>query len=129
MEHRAISKHQEAQKGWIIGRNGIAMPRSAYILAELLESQREELKLSKAAFCRKLGIPTVTLHKILNGMANPTLAYVATLAEKLDLDFHPRFTQPIQPLMDSPPLSPREPNGMVEPNPLAQKKQTRVRGK
>lgn len=100
LEHRTISKHQEAQKGWIIGRNGIAMPRSAYILAELLESQREELKLSKAAFSRKLGIPAPTLHNLLNGAANPTLDYVAALADKLGLVFKPKFTQPVRPLVD-----------------------------
>ena len=89
-----ISKTVEAKKGWVIGRNGTAMPRSAYHLSELLEDQRKEAELSKAAFARKLGIPKQTLHRLLNGQANPTIEFVAALANKLDLNFHPRFILP-----------------------------------
>lgn len=89
-----ISKTVEAKKGWVIGRNGTAMPRSAYHLSELLEDQRKEAELSKAAFARKLGIPKQTLHRLLNGQANPTIEFVAALANKLDLNFHPTFISP-----------------------------------
>ena len=70
------------------------MPRSAYHLSELLEDQRKEAELTKAAFARKLGIPKQTLHRLLNGQANPTIEFVAALADKLDLNFHPSFTLP-----------------------------------
>ena len=90
----AISKTEEAKKGWVIGRSGTAMPRSAYYLSELLEDQRKEAELSKAAFARKLGIPKQTLHRLLNGQANPTIEFVAALADKLDLNFHPTLISP-----------------------------------
>lgn len=93
-EFKAISKTEEAKKGWVIGRNGTAMPRSAYHLSELLEDQRKEAELTKAAFARKIGIPKQTLHRLLNGQANPTIEFVAALADKLDLNFHPTFILP-----------------------------------
>lgn len=90
----AISKLEDAKKGWVIGRNGTAMPRSAYHLSELLEDQRKEAELSKAAFARKLGIPKQTLHRLLKGTANPTIDFVSGIADKLDLTFQPRFVLP-----------------------------------
>ena len=93
-EFTTISKTDAAKKGWVIGRNGLAMPRSAFNLSEILEDQRKEADLTKAAFARKLGIPKQTLHRLLNGQANPTMDFVTAIADKLELDFHPIFTLP-----------------------------------
>ena len=70
------------------------MPRSAFHLSEILEDQRKEANLTKAAFARKLGIPKQTLHRLLNGQANPTMDFVSAIADKLELDFFPIFTFP-----------------------------------
>ena len=84
----------------MIGRNGVAMPRSAYNLSELLEDQRKEADLTKAAFARKLGIPKQTLHRLLNGQANPTMEFVEALADKLELNFHPEFISSRSSMLD-----------------------------